>query len=314
MTVSLTKNNIPLPKNQRPVKGDKIVFTDRYGAVIGTNNKPGDVVEVVKTEDRGGLTDGYVVYIKAALRDDRGPYGFEWFNLLPDEPVAPPACTLVLDKDTSREYAFRARSAKCLNDEHNGILLRASRGEEVDAYEFRKAVTAALSLAATRAGQSMARRTWTKEARHLLYIADAVIDNHRLGLQPLEPGTKSPTIKRLRAQVSELEGEVTKLQVEGSPEVKAVLDDARLTIDDLRATNQRLATVIGDQNVAANEEIARLLAIVNGNAEALQRLNEEKAKTEAERDHWASVVLYVGLRFPETAETALAYSDGLDDA
>jgi hypothetical protein len=117
-----------------------------------------------------------------------------------EEPTGRP--TVTLTKDTSREYALRSNSRK-IDEPLRRVLDAAAQGETVDAVEFRKAVTAALSLAATRAGQSMGRREFTKMARHLLYIADAVIDNHIDGLPAYAEGDRSRAVEAFKTEVTE---------------------------------------------------------------------------------------------------------------
>jgi hypothetical protein len=80
-----------------------------------------------------------------------------------------------LTTETSRDYAVAANS-RVLSPPQQKVLRAASRGEEVDLRDFQKAVTAALSSATTRQGQSMARRALATKIRHLAYIADAVLD------------------------------------------------------------------------------------------------------------------------------------------
>jgi hypothetical protein len=118
-------------------------------------------------------------------------------------PLAAEGPKASLTHETSRTYASKARS-RALPEWANEILERAADGEEIDVVTFRKAVTQALSLAATRAGQSMGRRVWTREARHLIYWADAIIDNHIAGLPVYEGGPRSPKIHALQEEIIDL--------------------------------------------------------------------------------------------------------------
>lgn len=117
-----------------------------------------------------------------------------------------------LTHETSRQYARNATSARSLTSEQNAILNAAADGKEIDVVAFRKAATAALSLASTRAGQSMGRRVFAKEARHLIYWADAIIDNHIKGLPAYETGERSPKIARLQADLDHVIEEHRKVE------------------------------------------------------------------------------------------------------
>lgn len=171
-----------------------------------------------------------------------------WVNDADVEPLSGSTPRASLQHETSREYAFDSRSSKLLTDDQNAILSAAGRGEEVDVFEFRKAATAALSAASTRAGQSPARREFAKMARHLIYWADAILENHINGLPTYEPGERSPKIKALEKDLrsanneiaillgdkGRLEDEVSKLQAALS-EARSELDK---TVEALRASTK----------------------------------------------------------------------------
>jgi hypothetical protein len=138
-----------------------------------------------------------------------------------------------LPYQTQRDYALKARSPKCLTEEVNAILTAAGEGEAVDVYDFLGAATAALSLAATRAGQSMARREWTKEARALIHWADAIIRNHLDGLPAYAEGDRSRAVeaakdglRAAREEVYNLSARIASLIQEKS-DVEIALDEAR---------------------------------------------------------------------------------------
>lgn len=193
--------------------------------------------------------------------------------------------------DTGRRYALHARSRN-LTTEQNNILTRAGNGHAVDVVAFRKAVTAALSLAATRAGQSMARREWTREARHLLYWADAIIDNHLAGLPTYEPGQRSPRIAELELEV-EHAGVVNQSLTSDLTTLKQAASDERrrlcAEIDDAKATVNRI-------KVQANK------AIDDANAEIKQVVEARR------KDHEELSGLYLEVN---SAHAALEYAFGL---
>lgn len=186
--------------------GARVVVTDEYGEYLGTGTSIKAGTTLVVTSCWKSVASGYQVGV-ALPTDFDGPdpvveigeFGSDWFVPAKGIPFA-------LTKDTSKAYATK-QASRSLEDQHNEVLRAAGRGEEVDAVAFRKAVTAALSLAATRAGQSMARRDWTRECRHLLYIVDAVIDNALAGLPPVEPGQRSPKIREQEREIAVLRRE-----------------------------------------------------------------------------------------------------------
>lgn len=299
MTVTLNKHkSIPLTVGTKTrlvsTTGGNWFPQPGHEPSITAAHKIGDevvITEVVIDDNKTGSGVGYRFEGEGALWDS------SWFEHVQPASPAPPPLIGSLSNDTSKAYARKARSRKLLTEEQNEVLLAASEGKEFDVYAFRKAATAALSAASTRAGQSMARRQWASEARHLLYWADALIDNHRLALPVYVGGKRSP-------RIAELEAEVAKLQAEGTPEIAKALRDAKRTIDDLNATVERQA-----------EAHRATLEILNQNGAAFQRLNEEKAQVEAERDILASVIAYsLGLLTAEGQARLLGYWDGLEDA
>lgn len=133
---------------------------------------------------------------------ERHPFGEleSWERDLLGQPQRP---ALTLTKETSRRYAADADS-KVLDGATREILQKAAAGEPVDAYAFNAALTHAMSAAATRFGQSPARRRLTSKIRHLAYIAQAVIENHADNLPAYEQGERSRLVKELRGEISTL--------------------------------------------------------------------------------------------------------------
>ena len=230
-------------------------------------------------ENRGGGWDGVTGVVKTAKGE--GKDGVYWVEY--DDPqttplpefdggswtadggylslLAPaPSLKASLTHDTSREYADHALS-RSLPPWANEILAAAANGEKVDVVEFRKAATQALSLAATRAGQG--RRQWTREARHLIYWADAIIDNHLKGIPPYEGGPRSPRIFALEQEISHLKqaaaderrrlcNEINDLQESRRKAIQNVQDAAANEVSDLKRS----------ANEAIDDEKARSLALI----------------------------------------------------
>jgi hypothetical protein len=185
--------------------GSKVKIGERWTSPpSGLSNGTTYTVESVRTSGVGDRPLGFLV----RLEGKGSEYGSDWFVYAeqPERERIP----FSLTKTVSQGYAFHQKSRN-LTPEQNQVLQAASEGAEVDAIDFRKAVTAALSLAATRAGQSMARREWTKECRHLLYIVDAVLDNAYLGLPPVDAGTRSPKIAEQKREIEDLRNTVSRL-------------------------------------------------------------------------------------------------------
>jgi hypothetical protein len=181
-----------------------------------------------------------------------------------------------LPHDTARQYADNARS-RTLPVAVNDILRDAANGQEVDVVEFRKAATAALSLAATRAGQSMARREWTKQARHLIYWADAIIDQHVQGLPIYEAGARSPKIRSLEETLQSVRDlaearyeEIQNLRSERASLTEAASAERRrlcAEIDALRATTRDLQGRAVDRENELQEEIHRIAEVAEAQSE-----------------------------------------------
>ena len=176
--------------------GSKVKVAERFADQTGPGLYPvaGVVYEVTGCRD---TESGFQIRIN----DGNTEYGSDWFVYA--EAVGPDYIPFTLTKETSKEYAARSNSRN-LDEDQRRVLDKAAKGQEVDAVAFRKAVTAALSLAATRAGQSRARRDYTRMARHLLYIVDAVIDNALQGLPPVDAGTRSPKIAEQQREIEDL--------------------------------------------------------------------------------------------------------------
>lgn len=170
-----------------------------------------------------------------------------------------PKIVAALPHDTSRTYAKNAAS-RVLPPWANKVLKAAASGEEVDVVEFRKAATMALSLASTRAGRSMGRREWAKQARHLTYWADALIDQHLQGLPVYEPGARSPKIRELEKALTQATAE---------------LDKQTETVRNLRNERGSLTEAASEERRRLCAEIDNLKVIVQQNDVTLDGLYQE---------------------------------------
>lgn len=179
-----------------------------------------------------------------------------------------------LPSATAETYAAHATSVRLLTDEQNIILFQGAQGQEVDVVEFRKAATAALSAAATRAGDSPSRRTFAKEARHLIHWADAIIEAALDELPAFEPGERSRKVEELSTEVVRLRSLIDEqsegmlgakdelnVQVTRAEVLKGQVDALKRDIaafeernTHLEAENERLATRLGRVIYAATSE------------------------------------------------------------
>lgn len=280
---------------QKFVKGDRVRIANTVG-----NARYAEATGTVREVTSNKSTHPYYIDFDDAALSSAGAWSAEVLELNAD-PVIPPArIRATLPSDTAKAYAGKARS-RLLSEPFNEVLTDAADGREIDVVQFRKAVTAALSLAATRAGQSMARRTWTKEARHLIYWADAIIDQHVLGLPIYEAGARSP-------RITELKAEVERLRAEGSPAVSKALRDAKDALDHQKRQIDSISGAFRQYKSVADAEVTRLNEIVGGATKAL-------AEVEGERDTIASVLAYVVQHGdPLLVSRVLGYWDGLEDA
>lgn len=252
--------------------GTKVRVTDRFG----TNGHlvPGREFEV--TGCRATMSSGFQVRID----DLNTEYGSDWF-VLAEAPEDREYIPFSLTKETSKRYAALSNSRK-LEDDQRNVLDAAANGQEVDAWAFHTAVTAALSLAATRAGQSMGRREYTKMARHLLYISGAVLENSLRGLPPVDPGTRSPKIAEQKRE-----------------------------IDDLRATVQRMAADVRRANDAVEaEKTLRAEAIVEKTeVEAAWKRLAESGRNQRRQFDYAMSLLDTESKFK-----VVGFGDALSEA
>jgi hypothetical protein len=245
--------------------GDRVVIQNRGGGWDGVTG----VIETAKGEGKNAVY--FVKYDdqqSSPLPDfaggnwTAGEYGY--LSLL--APAAPSTGSpkASLTHETSRAYAAHATS-RLLDDWVNDVLNKAADGEEVDVVTFRKAATQALSLAATRAGQSPIRRRWTREARHLIYWADAILDNHIKGLPIYEGGPRSPRISDLEGQVDALKEDARKAWTENSNLKQAASDERRRLvseIDDLKAAVHEAEEQIDRARRSESVEVERTTALI----------------------------------------------------
>lgn len=235
-TVQTTAN-----RNAFPL-GSKVKVAEAHETQASTYNLvPGQEYTVAACKTS---TLGWTVDVTSAGSDiPLTGFGSDWF-VLAEAPEERAYIPFTLTKETSKAYATK-QASRSLEADTNAVLRAAGRGEEVDAWAFHTAVTAALSLAATRDGQSMGRRNWTRECRHLLYISGAVIENSLRGLPPVDPGTRSPKIAEQKREIDDLRNTVSRLAAEAQ-QASFALEEEKARVGaliaektDLQAINAR---------------------------------------------------------------------------
>lgn len=272
------------------------------------------------------------------LENGRTPWNTDWFV-----PVESTSLQVALPYDTSRQYAFWATS-RSLTPGHNEILQAASQGERVDVLDFRRAATAALSLASTRAGGSPERRRFASQARHLIYWADAIIDNHIAQLPAYQPGERSPKIAELQEEIDRLRvklddeharsialiREKTELEesrnnaiIRGNHldnESGRFADRCRALEDDLSRTASEREKAFDDRDDAlaklqeAEEALANVAPTLKGAAEVIGDNTETLTELERERDILATVLAYAVERLGKSKQArVLGFWDAFED-
>lgn len=211
---------------------------------------------------------------------------------MPSSPSPKPSgIYAALPHSTSRSYASNAITSGN-PDWANQVLMAAASGEEVDVWNFLKALTHAMSAATTRYGHSMSRREAARQIRHLSYWAEAIIEARLLDLPPVEPAARSPRIAALEDEVSGLQSQVENLQA-----ARAVLM-SRLAA----AEEQSLAGRVDLQGQLCNEK------------DRVNALIREKTSVEAELAEVKRLGEYaMSLLTDSQVERVLGYIDGLND-
>lgn len=96
-------------------------------------------------------------------------------------------------------------------EQTNVVLAKIRSAETVDVYDILDVLPDVFSVCATRAGQSLGRREFTKQARALAYPVLAVIRNHADGLPTYEQGERSPALRDANERVRLLEERIENL-------------------------------------------------------------------------------------------------------
>lgn len=256
--------------------GDIVRMNERVtveGTAPTENPYPGTVgktATVVAIKDDGRVLD---VDWHEPTGDHGRNWGWVWFALVEgaatEQPEEAPQRPLVhfddekagRDRSAAREACAEAVS-KVLKPEHNTRLRNAAAGESVDAYDLNEAITAAIRSAATRHGQSTARRAQAKRFAHVAHIVQAVLENHADNLPGYEPGARSRLLEDAHRAITEANSEVVALthaleesQGERTTLTQAASDERRRLceeIDTLRANLSRTIREANESEAALN--------------------------------------------------------------
>lgn len=290
-TQEVNMSNTTLPAIGSPIDSEEAFDALPLGTVL--RDRDGWHHTKVANSDANLLDGGHTSTFVNPQDDSTGIFCAPWswdavvFGY-PDESEVTPRPKRALTHETSREYALRSNS-RSLPEEQRRILDAAAKGEEVDVFEFRKAATAALSLAATRAGQSMGRREFTKMARHLIYWADAILENHLDGLPVYAEGDRSRAVESLKRDVNSLTEAVTTTQ--------AALDQQ----------TEHVRKVTSERDEA--QEQVRLLVDRASNAEAALERALAAAAGRIQRDIFNYALSLLSL---DDQQRVAGYADGIN--
>lgn len=217
-------------------KNDQIVVTTLPGDETSLPHSHYGIIPGLKariTRSRGDIV--WFKWVDGPLAGGiEGPWHESWFADHGDKRVPADQVTIDFGLDryaTAREYAARARS-RVLPSDANEVFDAAAAGEKVNVLALNAALPKAFSAAATRYGQSPARRQATKELRHLSHIATSTIANIVNGLPPVESGQRSPRIAELEAEVAALKAQAkADCPCEDSVAVGAAIAEAKDEVD-----------------------------------------------------------------------------------
>lgn len=281
-----------------PTLGDRVQIRDQYkGQPTKFSFEPfglkvGDTATVVAV---GGLPDNggdYTVSVRwdRDVRDNGVNWGMGWFDVLvSDEVVGRPLVHFddtLAGRDRSKARAACSEAiSRVLSDAHNVLLGRASNGESVDAYALNEAITAAIRSAATRHGQSTARREQAKRFAHVAHIVQAILENHADNLPGYEPGARSRAIE----------------------EAKQALREAKVEIDHSVEVNQRLTQDL----TAAREQREHMAAEARSLREEIDTARANLAQTIREANEFEAALEYAKhLLGPEGAKRVDDFANG----
>ena len=263
--------------------GDRVKIRDEY---VGTGTRfsfgsfglePGDTATITHVHPE---PDGYdatvsVLWDKGNHYDNGSNGGGGCFQKPPRvaapaaAPPPPPvhfaAETGGRDRSTAREACAEAVS-RVLPPPANQILREAASGKSVDAYALNDAITKAIRSAATRHGQSTARREQAKRFAHVAHIVQAVLENHADNLPAYGPGERSRALADLKAEVASslaearrevehagkvnqsLTQDLTAARAENDLLKQAASDERRRICGDLDTARANLAQTIREAN------------------------------------------------------------------
>lgn len=251
----------------------------------------GTVAEVTHRSDREGEADQWILSVtwdnKAIDPSMRREWSYAWFDKVEVEASDAPARPLIDfsgdSRATVREYAAELKS-RVLDAEHNTRLQNVADGQQVDAYDLNATLMAAMSLCATRAGQSMARREWTKRVRALAHIVQPVLENHADTLPAYAPGDRSRRIETLEGDLEHQKQRVIDLEDERSTLTQAASDERRRLCAEIDAARAAM-----DSEVEIRTNVQARVDLLEANLETRQAMAEEAQQNYLQAQNAADV-------------------------
>lgn len=205
---------------------------------------------------------------------------------------------------THRRLRSQAETAnsRVLPKSSQKVLKTAARGGQVDAYDLLFAATDALQSAATRCGQSMARRAMAEQIRSLISVAERAILKHADAI----------------AVASGDDGPITKLRLDLA-DAEHDRDEATQTIRVMGATHDRkvaaLQSSLADAH-AENDRLRNRFTELSNDAEELRReIDIRFADALATKNRFSKALDYAtALLSYDLQQRVKGYLDGLGDA
>lgn len=218
---------------------------------------------------------------------------------------------------TARQYA-QDHISRVNKPETNDVLRLVARGQEVDVYDLNEALLDAMRRVATRFGQSMARRRAGEQLAHIGYIVNGVLANVADDLPAYEKGERSRLVEEAKTALVEAREEVeavTAAYERRGREVASLREKAEEHEERGDAYAEQVEKLLRERDLltqAASDERRRLVAEIDGLKAQRDALAEKVKASEADRDVWASGVLYAhDLLSKSEAARLLGYIDGL---
>lgn len=186
---------------------------------------------------------------------------------------------------TAREYAADLNS-RVLKPNNAETLTRVAEGRKVDAYEVNAAVLDAMRSVATRFGQSMQRREYTRRAAYLGHIVQAVLEAAADDLPSYtDGGVRSRKIEEQATEIEGLRERVTTLNNERGSLTQAASDERRRLVAEIEREKKARQSLTEQANAEIDRIKADLAAKVEEQSRIIEGLTEDLTRHVALREY-----------------------------